>query len=204
LAHATANGTTVIDGTISVNSSNLVLTPNSTPATDATVIFTLDASKLSGNSYNGQSISNIAINVPTDVNYVINVINLGTNTTLFSGASFNSGSNDNQLLWNFEGSGTVNLGSGSWYGSILAPSATVTNNGNTTENGQVVANAFTDNNTELHYQGFTAVAVVVPEPMTFALWGVALCGAAIVVRRKLVSSASAAAAIASPAVAGRT
>jgi len=191
LKNATANGTSVINGTISVNSQNLVLTPNSTPATDATVIFTLDASQLSGNSLNGQTFSNIQIDVPTDVNYVVNVINLGSGTTtLFSGANFNSGSNDTNLLWNIEGSGTVNLGSGSFYGSVLAPTATITNNGNTTINGQVVANAFTDDNTELHYLGFDAVSVVVPEPTTFALWGVALCGAGILVRRKLVRSAS--------------
>lgn len=190
LANATANGTTVINGTISVNSQNLVLTPNSTPAVDSTVIFTLDASQLSGNSLNGQTFSNIQIDVPADVNYVVNVINLGSGTTtLFSGANFNSGSNDTNLLWNLEGSGTVALGTGnSFYGSILAPSATITNDGNTTINGQVAANAFTDDNTELHYLGFDAVSVVVPEPVTFALWGVALCGAGILVRRQLVRS----------------
>jgi hypothetical protein len=130
------------------------------------------------------------------VNYVINVVNAG-GTTLFSGANFNSGSNDTNLLWNIEGSGTVALGTGnSFYGSILAPSATITNDSNTTINGQVVASAFTDNNTELHYDGFDAVSVVVPEPMTFALWGVALCGAAILVRRKLVRSARSASGVA--------
>jgi len=185
LANATANGTTVVAGTISVNSQNLTFTPNSTPAADSTVIFTLNASDLSGNSYNGSSFSNISISVPSDVNYVINVVNAG-GTTLFSGANFNSGSNDSNVLWNIEGTGTVALGSGSFYGSILAPTATVTNNGNTTINGQVAASAFTDTSTELHYLGFNAVVVVIPEPMTFALWGVGLCALAVVARRKLI------------------
>jgi choice-of-anchor A domain-containing protein len=188
LANAALNGTSVIGGTISVDSGqNLTFTPNSTPAANATVIFTLNADLLTaGTTYNGSTFSNIVVNVPSDVNYVVNVVN-ASGATLFSGANFNSGANDANLLWNFEGSGTVALGTGnSFYGSILAPSATITNDSNTTINGQVAADAFTDDNNELHYEGFNAVAVAVPEPMTFALWGVALCGAALLVRGKLV------------------
>ncbi len=184
LAGATANGTISVDG-----GQNLVFTPNSTPAAGSTVVFVLNANLLGSGTYGGASYDNISINVPDDVNYVIDVVNAG-GKTLFSGANFNSGSNDTNLLWNIEGSGTVALGTGnSFYGSILAPSATITNDGNTTINGQVVASAFTDTNTELHYDGFDAVTVVVPEPMTFALWGVGLCGAAIFVRRKLTQPA---------------
>jgi len=185
LANATANGTTVVAGTISVNSQNLTFTPDTTPATDSTVIFTLNAADLSGNSYNGSSFSNISISVPNDVNYVIDVVN-ASGTTLFSGANFNSGTNDDQVLWNIEGTGTVALGSGSFYGAVLAPTATVTNNANTIVTGQIAAANFSDTNTELHYANFDAVMVVIPEPMTFALWGVGLCALAIVARRKLV------------------
>lgn len=175
-------------GTISVNSGqNLIFTPNTTPAAGSTVVFTLNASLLSGNTYNGSTFSNISISVPTDVNYVINVINSAGTTLFGSGANFNSGTNNGQLLWNFVGSSgsSVTLGtSGSFYGSILSPSMTV-NTGGMTVNGQVAASSFSDSGAELHFEGFDAVAVVVPEPLTFALWGVGLCGVAVVMRRRL-------------------
>ncbi|HEY3755177.1 MAG TPA: collagen-binding domain-containing protein [Opitutaceae bacterium] len=184
---STTLGNTAANGSISVNSGNLIFTPNTTPSNGSAVIFTLNAALISGNTYNGQTFSNISINVPTDVNYVINVVNAAGTTLFGSGANFNSGSNNNQLLWNFVGSsGTVTLGNGgSFYGSILSPSMNV-NTGGVTVNGQVGASSFSDSNAELHFEGFDAVAVVVPEPLTFALWGVGLCGVAIVIRRKLV------------------
>jgi choice-of-anchor A domain-containing protein len=155
-------------------------------ATTGVVIFDLDTSLLSGNTYNGHTFSNIAINVPSGVDYVINVIGLCNGDSLFGSASFNAGSNDNQLLWNFVDTGTSDIGvtisqGGNFYGSILAPKVNITDN--TTINGQVVASSFTDNGVELHDLDFTSV--VVPEPTTFALGAVVLCGGMVLVGRRL-------------------
>lgn len=174
LASATATGT------ISVSNGNLVFSGGS----GSVVVFDLDASELSGDSYNGQSFSNIQINVPTGVNYVINVTNLSCNTTLFdSGINFNAGTNDNQLLWNFEGcSNSITIGGGgNFYGSILAPDMDITDD--TTIDGQVVASAFTDTGVELHDSSFSPAQVLVPEPADFALWASGLCAAAWALRR---------------------
>jgi choice-of-anchor A domain-containing protein len=185
LGGATANGT------ISVSGQNLVFSPPS-GMTSGVAVFTLDASQLSGDYYGGQRISNIQINVPSGIDYVINVINLANTQTLFgSGINFNSGANDDQLLWNFVGDqycdpGTsVTIGGGgNFYGSVLAPGSTVT--ASTTINGQVVANDFTDTGVELHDAGFNAVQVLVPEAGTFAWWALALCGAAVLLRRRRI------------------
>ncbi len=169
---------------ISVSGGNLDF--NST-ATSGVVVFDLDATKLSGNAYNGTSFSNIQINVPTGVDYVINVLHLADGQTLFgSGANFNSGTNDDQLLWNFVDTGSSDIGvtisdGGNFYGSVLAPKVNITDN--TTIDGQVVAASFTDCGVELHDLDFTSV--VVPEARTFALWAVGLCGAAVVAGRRL-------------------
>jgi choice-of-anchor A domain-containing protein len=180
LANATANGT------ISVSSQNLVLTAPTNPSTGVDV-FTLNANNISGNTYNGQTFSNVQINVPTGVNYVINVINAAGTTIFGSGVNVNSGTNDSQLLWNIEGSGTVTLGGGQFIGSVLAPSATINNGDSTVVSGQVVADSFNDNDAETHYQAFVVGSVVVPEPATFAWGALGLCGLALLVRRRCVS-----------------
>lgn len=170
-------------GTVAVSGGVLTFTSNApSPAPGTAVIFTLDASQISGSSYQGQSFTTVQITVPTDVDYVVNVIN-GANTTLFGSAvTMDPVSNDSQLLWNIEGSGTVTLGGNQFYGSILAPSATIVN-GDALITGQVVANTFDDSGKALDLASFDSV--IVPEPRTCALWGAALCGAAALVRRKL-------------------
>ena len=180
LAGATSNGT------ISVSSQNLVLTAPTNPSTGVDV-FTLNANDISGNTYNGQTFSNVQINVPTGVNYVINVINAAGTTIFGSGVNVNSGTNDSQVLWNIEGSGTVTLGGGQFIGSVLAPTATINNGGSTIVTGQVVADSFNDNDAETHYQAFVVGSVVVPEPATFAWCALGLCGLVAVLRRRCVS-----------------
>jgi choice-of-anchor A domain-containing protein len=170
-------------GSISVSAQNLLFSTNQT---SGVVVFSLDASSLSGNTYNGQTFSNLQINVPTGVNYVINVVNIASGQTLFgSGVNFNAGLNNSQLLWNFEGSSNFTLSAGgNFYGSILAPASTITDN--TTINGQVVASAFVDQGVELHDTDFAVVSAVVPESRAFAGWAAGLCLAGVAFHRRLL------------------
>jgi choice-of-anchor A domain-containing protein len=173
-------GASTAGNTISVDAGgNLDL---STSQTTGVVVFDLDASQLLG-SGSLSGLKNIQINVPSGVDYVINVLNLANNQDLFQNVNFNSGTDDDQLLWNFSQTTnvTVQLG-GNFYGSILAPNVNITDN--TTIDGTVVADGFTDNGVELHDDD-DFVDVVVPEPRTFALWAVGLCGAGVLVGRRL-------------------
>ncbi|HEX3729114.1 MAG TPA: collagen-binding domain-containing protein, partial [Opitutaceae bacterium] len=161
-----------------------------TSATSGVVVFDLEASDLSstvvggvteyGNSYyNGtswNSFAGIQITVPSGVDYVINVLGLAANSQIFSNVNINSGTNNDQLLWNFNESSntTISVG-GNFYGSILAPNVNLTDT--TTINGTVVANSFTDDNVELH-DSDEFVSEVVPESGSYALGGLALCLAA--------------------------
>jgi choice-of-anchor A domain-containing protein len=174
-------------GTITVNSQNLIFTAPASP-TNGVAVFTLDASKISGNTYDGQTFSNIQINVPTGVTDVINVINASGTTIFGSGANFNAGTNDSSLLWNIEGSGTVTLGGGQFIGAILAPNAVIDNGSNTAVSGQIVADGFNDTGAETHFTAFAVASVVVPEPAAFAWGAVGLCGLGIVLRRRRVGS----------------
>lgn len=182
LANATATGT------ISANSGNLIF--SSGAQTSGVVVFNLDVSSsagagvLSGNTYNNQTISNVSVNVPAGLTYVINVVNAGGKTIFGSGVNLNSGTNDGQLLWNIEGSGTVTIGSQSGdtlYGSILAPNATIDTS--TVISGQVAAGSFSDCGVELHDTEFSPALVTTPEPGTYALWAAGVCAAGILLRR---------------------
>lgn len=191
LANAATNGTSVIAGTISVDAGQNLVFSSGTVANGSTVIFTLNANLLgtSANTYNGTSFSNIEFNeTNTDANYVVNVIN-GSGKTIFqSGTNMSNPSVADELLWNVTGTGTVTLGGNNFYGSVLAPTATIQNASNTYITGQVLAGAFNETGAELHYDPFANMAIggIVPEPATFAIFAVGLCGLAIVARKKLV------------------
>lgn len=177
LASATATGT------VSVSSGNLEFTPNTTPSAGSVVVFNVTTEQL-----DTSGASNISINVPTDVNYVINVtVSSGYSTIFGSGMNFNSGSNDNQLLWNIIGSGNVTLGGDTFYGEILAPGMNVSNTNNTIIQNGVDAASLTDNGAQIHNDGFAAVATV-PEPAVFGWCAAALCGLALVFRRRLLGA----------------
>ena len=174
LAADAPTGTATVDG-----GGNLDL---STSQTSGVAVFDIDASQFgAGGTY--ANLKNISITVPTGMEYVINVLNLSNNQDFLSGINFNSGTNDDEVLWNFSQTTnvTIQLG-GNFYGSILAPNVNITDN--TTIDGTVVSDNFTDNGVELHDDD-SFVSIVVPEPRTFALWAVALCGGMILVGRRL-------------------
>ena len=174
LAGAASTGTATVDG-----GGNLDL---STAQTSGVAVFSIDASQFgSGGTYAG--LKNIQVTVPSGMEYVINVLNLSNNQDFLSGINFNSGTNDDELLWNFAQTTnvTIQLG-GNFYGSILAPNVNITDN--TTIDGTVVANNFTDNGVELHDLD-SFVSIVVPEPRTFALWAAGLCVGVVLLGRRL-------------------
>jgi choice-of-anchor A domain-containing protein len=173
---------TAATGSISVNSGQQLQFIAAAGQTSGVAVFDLNAKLLSGNTYNGQTFSDIQINVPAGLTYVINVVNAAGTTIFGSGANFNSGTNDNQLLWNITGNGTVSISNGGYfYGSILAPNTTIDTT--TTIDGQVAAASFSDSNVELHDDEFSPAAVATPEPATYALWAVGICALGIAWRR---------------------
>jgi hypothetical protein len=164
---------TTATGTLSVSGGSLVL--NNGGATSGVVVFNFNASTVTG-------LSNVQINVPTNLIYVINVTNLAGGSSFLSGANVNSGSNSGELIWNFntrtDGSFTLANG-GKFYGNILAPGLTVTSN--TYLENQVVVGSLTQNSDELDG---VADLVAVPEIPTTATW-IALLTAGFVVARVL-------------------
>ncbi len=194
LAAATATGTIKVVG----SSLEFVAPVNSS----GVVFFDLNMSLLSGNKYNGKTFSNIEIDVPTDLDFVVNVEN-ANGKTLFgegSGINFNSGTGDSRLLWNIEGGtaahpGTITIGNGgAFYGSVLAADYNVYDDSNTFINGQVVADTFSGSTagnsacdgsgTEMHMLGFNPDLPPAPEPSTYGLAGAAVLGGLVFLRRK--------------------
>jgi choice-of-anchor A domain-containing protein len=175
-------------GTIAVNMANQTLTFASTTTAAGVVVFQLDASKLGQSSYNGiNNVNNIAFNLAANQTAVVNVIN-ANNKTIFSGYNFNdNGHVGDQLLWNFNGSGTVTIGSqgNAFFGSILAPQMTI-NNSNNRLDGQLIVKNLNYSGAELHFEEFAPIGVLVPEPSTYALWTIALCGAGLWWHRRRV------------------
>lgn len=187
----TALGAAGASGTISVSGGALVFTAPSGTTSGDLVTFTLNDSLMNsaGTSYNGTAFTSIQFDVPSGVNYVINVIDATSGNTLFgSGVVFNSTeTNADQVLWNFVGSDTLTVGNSSstFYGSILAPTSTITVA--SAVSGQVVAGTFTDSGAELLTSDFQAVATIVPETRDFALWAAGLClVGGVTVRRRLL------------------
>jgi len=163
-------------GTVAVNTGNQTLTFTPDSAAAGTVVFNLDASLLGTQSYNGQSFTGLQFNMGADQNFVVNVLNANGKTLFGQGVNFNEPAGSGRLLWNLAGSGSVGLGNGGqFYGSVLAPSMSLSNANNTAINGQVIAGGLTYSNAELHHTNFSPVSVLVPEPATYAWWTLALC-----------------------------
>lgn len=191
LAAATPTGTIGLSGQ--------TLTFNST-LTSGVAVFELDMNRFNGTLFdlngngqwdqNNERVSQVVANVPTNVTFVVNVVN-ATDKTIFDGINFNAGTNNSQLLWNITPDSnpaladSVSLGGGArFYGSILAPNINLSNSGSVAPEGQIVSFNYNHNGAELHYSPFspTVSFTPVPEPATWALGGAAAAGLAIVLQ----------------------
>lgn len=186
-------------GTIGVSGQNMTFNANG--QTSGVVVFTLDANDFNGTIYdangdgvfdqNNERISNFAVNIPSDMVYVINVVNFGGKTLLDGINANNSGASNERLLWNIVPSngntGTVTLGKdGSYFnGSVLAPLVDIKNGQGTAPVGQIIAGSYTHNGGELHYADFTTPASfsAVPEPGAWGVIGLAGCAVLMACRR---------------------
>lgn len=137
--------------------------------------------------------SQLIFNLPTTYDAVI--VNVaGTNVSLPSGINFNGPNGLGQkVIWNFYEATSINFGSKSWYGWVLAPGADL-KIGNFIE-GSVVARSLTQNG-EIHLNGLGAGLIVqapqaaVPEPATWTMLilGFGAIGAALRRRRALAAT----------------
>ncbi len=194
LANATATGL------ITLNSQTLSFNANG--ATDGVVVFNLDMNLFNGSLYdangngswnqNQERVSQVVINVPAEVTFVINVQN-ADGRTIFDGINFNAGTNNDQILWNITpelngGLGaSVSLGGQSrFYGTVLAPMVDLTNSGWVSPEGQVIAATYSHSNASLNYAQFeTFVSFTpVPEPRTWAGAGVAAALVSVFLQRR--------------------
>ncbi len=194
LAQATATGLIQLQGQ--------TLTFNTNGQTSGIVVFNLDMNLFNGSLYdangngswnqNQERVSQVVINVPAEMNFVINVLN-ADGETIFDGINFNQGQNNDQILWNITPelngglASSVTLGGQSrFYGSILAPLVDLSNSANVATEGQVVASTYSHSNAELHYAQFDSYAsfTPVPEPRTWALAGIAAAALAVFLRRR--------------------
>ena len=117
---------------------------------------------------------------------VINVA--GTKVTLPGGINFSAVTNLGQkVIWNFYEANSVDLGSKSWFGTVLAPNADL-RIGNYIE-GSVAAKTLLQNG-EVHMNNFAAPASVtelraaVPEPATWAMLILGFGAAGAMLRRR--------------------
>jgi choice-of-anchor A domain-containing protein len=128
--------------------------------------------------------SQVQFTLPTTYDLV--VINVAASSfTMPGGVNFNGPTNLGQkVIWNFVNATTLNLGS-SFYGSVLAPNATLTN-GNFIE-GSVVAKSVNQNG-EIHMNNLTGsigeIRSVVPEADGWALMIAGFGGAGVMLRRR--------------------
>jgi choice-of-anchor A domain-containing protein len=175
------------NGSIGVTGQTLTFTG----AASGISVFDLNAANLtqSGGSafYNGTRFTSLAINIPTNGLYVVNVTNAASDANPIFGPDVNfnlSTSQASQLLWNIVGSGSVTLGNnGQFYGSVLAPQFALSNGTNDPLTGQIVAGSIDYQNAELHFAGLAPI----PEPPASALamaFGVlAVCAGRVLGRR---------------------
>ncbi len=197
---ATALAAATATGLIQIQGQTLKLNANG--QTSGVVVFNLDMNLFNGVLYdangngswdqNQERVSQVKIDVPANVTFVVNVTN-ANGKTIFNGLNFNEGANNDQLLWNIVPDNnpsladSVSLGGGArFYGSVLAPLINLSNSGNVAPEGQIVANSYTHNGAELHFKPFDSTVdfTPVPEPSTWGACAVGLAGLCIWQQRR--------------------
>jgi len=139
--------------------------------------------------------SQLIFNFPTSYDAVI--VNVaGKDVSLPSSINFNGPTGlGTKVIWNFYEASTVNLGSKSWYGSVLAPGAELRNN-NFIE-GSVVAQSMIQNG-EIKMNGLAAPnllvaqfggAAPVPEPAVWVMMILGFGAVGSVLRRRRAQAA---------------
>ena len=117
---------TTTGATVTASNNNLTF---NLPTAPSLVVFNIDASTFSP----GQSISNIAFST-LSANQQVLINFSGTSFSEPSGLNFNGNSTEaDNIVWNFSTATTLSLQSG-WYGSILAPNATLSTQSTITGN----------------------------------------------------------------------
>jgi choice-of-anchor A domain-containing protein len=134
--------------------------------------------------------------VTPPVGYDAIVINVaGTRVSLPSSINFNNGSGlGANVIWNFFEATSINLGSKSWYGSVLAPQAHLQMN-NFIE-GSVVARSLNQNGA-IRMGSLTApglyvdqMRAAIPEPATWAMMILGFGAIGAVLRRRVAAAAA--------------
>jgi choice-of-anchor A domain-containing protein len=157
-------------------------------------VFTMSESVFETSNTN---FSNLFVNMPSDVITVINVLGLDIDEA--GGSNLNAFTGYQNVIWNFAQATTLDLGN--WYGTILAPYATLTQSSGGNYTGTVVADTFNMNG-EVHVSTFqgssvntqalliSAVPPAVPETATWMMMvmGFGTIGAALRASRRTVDA----------------
>jgi choice-of-anchor A domain-containing protein len=160
-------------------------------------VFTMSESVFETSNAN---FSSLFANMPSNVITVINVAGLDIDEA--GGSNFNTFTGYQNVIWNFSQATTLDLGN--WYGTILAPNATLTQSSGGNYTGTVVADTFNMNG-EVHvstFQGSAAntqallagsVPAAVPETATWVMMvlGFGVIGAALRASRRTVDALAA-------------
>jgi choice-of-anchor A domain-containing protein len=156
-----------LNGTAIANlSSALTFTPGAQYA-----VFTMSEAVFESTN---SDFKNLFANLPSNTIVVIDVA--GTDLDMSSSTNFNAFAGYDNVIWNFTQATTIDIGN--WYGSILAPYATLTQASGGNITGSVVADTFNMNG-EVHVSTFQGSATnvqallgspsAVPEAGTWAM-----------------------------------
>jgi choice-of-anchor A domain-containing protein len=140
-------------------------------------VFNIDTTNLNSNG-------GLGFDVDPTAPVVINVSGTGTiNITSKALGNMATATAATNIIWNFFEANVINFSNGSWYGSVLAPNATINSTGGNIEGG--VAALSLDINGELHNSLYTYTPPTppseVPAPAGLAIIGLGLL---LIARRK--------------------